>query len=234
MSRLLFIQNGETDAPGLFATVAAERGTALDILHAWDGEPVPTVANGWAGIAIGGGAMSAYQQEEFPFLRDEEALIRAARAAGRPLFGMCLGAQLIAGACGGKVFANKAKEIGFQEVRFRPEAETDPLWHGYTTPLRPVQWHGDTFSLPTGATLLASSELTENQLCRLDDLHYGLQFHLEIDVPVLTAMIEEDPGCLAPHGVDAGEFLRTAQTAIPKVEPGARSIFNRWLDRLPV
>src|SRR5215218_6350846 len=101
MSRVLFIQNGEYDPPGLFAAVLGERAVALDIVHAWDGEPVPTLPNGWAGIAIGGGSMSTYEKERFPFLSAEEALLRVARTKQVPVLGMCLGAQLMAGAFGG-------------------------------------------------------------------------------------------------------------------------------------
>ncbi len=233
MKHVLFIQHGEQDHPGLFATVLRERGFALDIVQAGTGEAVPTDLNPWSGIAVGGGGMSAYETERYPFLRDEEVLIRSARAAGKPLLGMCLGAQLMAGALGGKVFPNRAKEIGFYDIRFTPAAEDDPLWAGHTAPFQPVQWHGDTFSLPPGAVLLASSDLTENQLFRLDEWSYGLQFHLEIDVPVLTEMVETDDGWLPQNGVDPQQFLTEARVAIPKVEDIAYSVFSRWAERLP-
>jgi GMP synthase (glutamine-hydrolysing) len=232
MKRVLFIQNGEQDAPGLFAKVLLDLGVALDIVNAGCGESTPVDLDPWAGIAVGGGGMSAYETERYPFLRDEENLIRSARAAGKPLLGMCLGAQLMAGALGGKVFPNRAKEIGFYDVRFTPAAESDALWKGAST-FQPVQWHGDTFSLPPGAVLLASSDLTEHQLFRLDETSYGLQFHLEIDEPILTEMIETDDGWLPQNGVDPRQFLRDARVALPKVEPVARSVFGRWVERLP-
>lgn len=233
MSRVLFIQNGQYDAPGLFATVLRERGVALDIVHAWKGAPVPTMPNGWAGIAIGGGSMSACETGLFPFLDGEKALVHAARAADVPVLGMCLGAQLMAGALGGTVFLNAQKEIGFFEVRFTPEAERDPLWQDQTTPFQPVHWHSDTFSLPPDATLLASSDRTPNQLFRVDEVHYGMQFHLEIDEPVLRAMIEsDDDGWLPRNGVDPQRFLLDGAVAIPKVEPLAHSVFTRWTELL--
>lgn len=234
MNRVLFIQNGEYDSPGLFAKVLGECGVALDIVHAWKGEPVTIAPNGWGGIAIGGGSMSAYESEQFPFLLSEQALIRAARAQERPVLGMCLGAQLMASAFGGAVFPNTTKEIGFYEVRFTPEADRDSLWRGQNAAFRPVHWHGDTFSLPPDATLLASSDFTTNQLFRVDAALYGVQFHLEIDEPVLRAMIEsDDEGWLPKNGVDPLQFLHAAATAIPKVEPVARAIFTRWTELLP-
>jgi GMP synthase (glutamine-hydrolysing) len=232
MKRVLFLQNGEQDHPGLFAKVLREQGVALDIVQAGCGEKTPADLERWAGIAIGGGGMSAYETDRYPFLGDEETLIRSARAAGKPLLGMCLGAQLMAGALGGKVFPNTAQEIGFYDVRFTPAAESDLLWQGHGT-FQPVQWHGDTFSLPPGAVRLASSDLTENQLFRLDDASYGLQFHLEIDEPVLTEMVATDDGWLPQNGVDPEQFLRAARIAIPRVEPMARTVFGRWLKLLP-
>jgi GMP synthase (glutamine-hydrolysing) len=233
MKRVLFIQNGEEDGPGIFATVLRDRGMALDIVKAGCGESTPLDLDRWAGIAVGGGGMSAYEADRYPFLRDEETLIRSARAAGKPLLGMCLGAQLMAGALGGKVFPNRAKEIGFYDVRFTPAAEGDALWKGHTATFQPVQWHGDTFSLPPGAVLLASSDLTENQLFRLDDNSYGFQFHLEMDEPILRDMVRTDDDWLRQNDVDPQRFLREARLAMPKVESIAHSVFGRWAERLP-
>jgi GMP synthase (glutamine-hydrolysing) len=228
MTRVLFVQNGEYDHAGLFEKVMGEIGVTVEVVHAWRGDPVPTVPNGWAGIVLGGGAMSAFEQEEYLFLHAEEMLIRSARKAKRPVFGFCLGAQLMASAIGGEVFPNRAKEIGLQEIRFLPEAENDALWHGHTGPLRPVHWHRDTFSLPPEAVRLAYSDLTENQLFRVDDLHYGMQFHLEIDEESLIEMVETDDGSLARSGVNPEEFLRQASQVLPHAEPIARAIFTRW------
>lgn len=233
MSRLIYIQNGEHDHPGLLGRVCDEAGSAMDVVHAWRGEPVPTVPNGWDGIVIGGGYMSAYEQTAYPFLKAEEQLVRAAVKAGRPVLGMCLGAQVMAGSLGGRVFPGQRKEIGFHYVHFAPGALKDPVFGGLRGLISPVHWHGDTFTLPTEATLLASSELTRNQLFQIDDRHYGIQFHLEIDIPVLTEMVETDDGWLRKNGIEPEEFLLKAGTALPAIEPIARTVFNRWLSLLP-
>src|SRR5258708_29443155 len=131
MPRVLFIQHGEYDRPGLFATVLQELGVSVEIVHPSRGEAVPEWPEPWAGLALGGGAMSAYEEAEYPFLRQEAALVQAARRRGLPVLGMCLGAQIMAGAFGGKVFRNRAKEIGFFPLRFTPEAAADPLWSAH-------------------------------------------------------------------------------------------------------
>jgi GMP synthase-like glutamine amidotransferase len=232
MKRVLFVQSGDTDAPGLFADVLKDRGVALDVVHVWKGEPVPADAARWAGVAVGGGSMSAYEGEEYPFLPKVEELIRDAQSAGLPVLGMCLGAQLMAKAFGGKVFANREKEIGFFDVRFTPEGANDPLWRGHAETFQPVHWHGDTFTLPPGAVHLAESTLTPNQMFRYGEKSYGFQFHLEIDEKVLTEMIGPDGGGLPRYGVDPDAFLREGRAAFPKVRPLADAIFGRWTEFL--
>ena len=231
MNRVLFIQNGEYEGPGLFAAVLRERGVALETVHAWRGDPVPGSLQRWDAISIGGGSMSAYETAEYPFLNNEIALLNEARAARKPALGLCLGAQLMAAAYGGKVFRNHEVEIGFFDIRFTDAAGHDPLWRGQTAPpFRPVSWHRDTFTLPPGAIHLASSALTPNQLFSLDGIHYGLQFHLEIDRPLLAEMLSDgEGGGLPRHGIDPSEFLRDAEAALPHVEAVAREVFTRWI-----
>ena len=228
MPGVLFIQNGETEGPGLLATALSAAGTNLVTIHAWRGDRVPDAPDGFAGVAIGGGTMSAYQTDEYPALQQQIALTRAARAAGIPMLGLCLGAQLMAAAFDGKVFANTEREIGLHEVRFTPAADHDPLWHGHTTPFHPVHWHRDTFTLPPGAELLASSALTPHQLFRLDHASYGLQFHLEIDLPSLREMIAGDEIPLRRYGLDPAAFLRDGERKLPAIEPIAHTVFTRW------
>ncbi len=227
MKKVLFIQNGDTDGPGLFARILGELGVELDIVHAWNGGAIPPTLAGYAGAAIGGGGISVYEAGKYPWLNDCIGLVKSARAEGKPVLGMCLGAQLIAEALGGKVFANREKEIGFFDVTLAPAAASDPLWKGCPDVFRPVQWHGDTFALPPDATLLASSAITPNQLFRIGNL-YGFQFHLEIDMPTLKAMVIPDARDLAKFGVDGGEFIETGARELPRIEPLAQTVFARW------
>ena len=231
MKRVLFIQNGDTDGPGLFAKILGELDVELEIVHAWNGGEIPPTLAGYDGAAIGGGGISVYEAETYPWLKDCIRLVKSARAEGKPLVGMCLGAQLIAEALGGKVFANREKEIGFFDVTLAPSAANDPLWKGCPEVFRPVQWHGDTFALPPDATLLASSVITPNQLFRIGNL-YGFQFHLEIDLPTLEAMVIPDARDLAKFGVDGSVFIGAGARELPQIEPLARTVFARWVGLL--
>ncbi len=229
MNRVLFIQNGEYEGPGLFASALRDYGVAVETAHAWRGEALPDSPRPWDGIALGGGSMSVWETAEFPFLQNEMALLKEARAIKMPVLGMCLGAQLMAAAYGGSVFPNRTKEIGFFDIHFTEAAKKDALWRGHAASLQPVSWHGDAFTLPPGAVLLASSALTQNQLFSLDGIHYGLQFHLEIDRPLLSEMVAtDDGGGLPRQGIDPLQFLREAEIALPRVEAVARDVFTRW------
>lgn len=232
MKSVLFLQHGESDGPGLFARTLAAAGVTLDLLHAWKGDPVPLTLEGYDGLALGGGHMSVYEGETYPFLSQGIALIREARRIGHPVLGMCLGAQMIAAACGGRVFRNTAQEIGFFDVTLEPAAHDDALWHEIPAVFRPVHWHGDTFSLPADATLLGSSTLTRHQLFRIDRALYGFQFHLEFELPMLCEMIEEDAVYLSAKGVSPEAFIEDARSAAPLVEPIGWTVFQRWAELL--
>jgi GMP synthase (glutamine-hydrolysing) len=226
MRPVLFLQNGEEDGPGLFARVLSGMGISLEVIHAWRGDRLPETLAAYRGLAVGGGGMSAYQSDRF--LAEEVRLLRCARDTGTPVLGFCLGAQLLSLALGGRVFPNYTREIGLFEVRFTPEAGSDPLWQGHTAPFFPIHWHGDTFSLPPGAVWLASSRITPHQLFRWGPRMYGFQFHLEFDLPVVREMIRSDAPLLEANGVDPHRLLADAERHLPGVEPVGRAVFSRW------
>lgn len=229
MPRLLFIQHGPRDAPGLLAEVARERGAAWEVVHPWRGETLPESLAGWSGLALGGGTQSAYQESDYPFLVKEKSLLREARERGVPTLGLCLGAQLMASAFGAEVKPNRWKEIGFYPVTFSAAAAEDTLWKELPS-LIPAHWHGDTFDLPSGAMLLASSALTAHQLFVCDGRHYGLQFHLEMDLPIFDAMIADDLADLGRDGFDPEALRSAARAHFPQIESAARTVFHRWID----
>ena len=153
--------------------------------------------------------MSVHDEAEFPWLRSEKTLIAAAIEAGKKVLGICLGAQLIAEVMGGKVYPNKVKEIGFWPVRWTDEA-IKIFSH---LEVEVFHWHGETFDLPPGAVLLASSEGCVNQAFMVGENVLALQFHPEVTAGIIDDMVrfeghelEED----GPYIGKAGEIMARA------------------------
>lgn len=128
-------------------------------------------------LIVMGGPMSVNDEDEFPWLVSEKKFIGEAIHAGKPVLGICLGAQLIASAAGARVCCNYAKEIGWFPVHGIPSE--DRAIFRFPSSLKVFHWHGETFDLPFGAIRLAKSEACENQAFQIGKSVIGLQFHLE-------------------------------------------------------
>jgi GMP synthase (glutamine-hydrolysing) len=134
-----------------------------------------------------GGPQSVYQQDTYPYLTKELGFLREAAKRQVPMLGVCLGAQLLAGALGGTVRPAEQKEIGWYPVMREPGAEGDPMMDAFGQTETVFQWHGDTYSLPKGAVRLSSSPLCEEQGFRYGDNCYALQFHVEMTEAIIRA-----------------------------------------------
>jgi len=124
-----------------------------------------------------GGPIGVYETEDYPFLVDEIAGLKQRLKANKPTIGICLGAQLIAHALGAKVYAGHQKEIGWSQLEIKA-VENNQL--AALENVEVLHWHGDTFDLPSNATLLASSAIYPNQAFSIGNNILALQFHLEI------------------------------------------------------
>ena len=180
---ILAIQNDETDAPHLVGRWLEEIGFEIQILRAYAGEEVPTqVPHHVSALIPLGGHMNANEDHLHPWLAPERALLKDAIDLDIPIFAICLGTQLLAVAGGGRVEKAEAGEVGIYTIN-RLDV-SDPIFNFASVPA--AQWHEDQVTvLPAGATLLASSELCENQIYRLGSNSYGVQFHPEIDLEIV-------------------------------------------------
>ncbi len=136
-----------------------------------------------------GGPMNADEVERYPFLLMEREFLRKAINQNVPTFGICLGAQIIARALGARVYTGERKEIGWFPIELTSEGKQDAMFGQFKQNRFTVfQWHGDTFNLPKGATLLASSPAFKHQAFKFGSCH-AFQFHIEVTQEMIQSWI---------------------------------------------
>jgi GMP synthase (glutamine-hydrolysing) len=230
--KVLFIQHGEPDKPGLLGEALRDSGIALDVLRPDLGEIVPSRLSGYSGLALGGGGQGVYEKDKYPYLQAEIDLIRNTAGDELPIIGLCLGGQLMAAALGGEVRPAARKEIGFFDVTLEPISEYDPLWRGLPRSFPATHWHGDVFEIPPGGMRLGSSVQTPNQLFRYGHAMYGFQFHLEMTPDLLDELVEDAADYLADSGVNPETMRRDGRRYLPSLRATAETVFGRWTEFL--
>lgn len=184
MKPVVIFRHLATEGPGYFATYLEAHGVPWQLVKVDAGDAVPADPRQYSGIGFMGGPMSA--NDDLPWIRDALALIRRAVDADVPVVGHCLGGQLMAKALGGSVTRNPVKEIGWGEVTVAEGAEAK-RWLGAAPRAFPAfHWHGETFSIPPGATCVLSSAHCANQAFAFGK-HFGMQCHVE-----MTAQLVRD------------------------------------------
>ena len=179
------LQHAAYEGPGLIADELRSADQAFEVVRLDLGEQLPD-AGSIAGLVAMGGPMGVHDGVAHPWLAAERDLMVAAVAEGKPVLGVCLGAQQLAMALGAEVTTGEAAEIGLGRVELtgpgRQAPVTGPEYGGLSTTTIPcMHWHQDTFSLPDGAVHLAASRRFPHQAFRWGDRAYGLQFHVEVD-----------------------------------------------------
>ncbi len=228
MKRVLFVQHGAVDKPGLLAEVMADAGVEIGVAHPYDGTALPRDLRDFSGLALGGGGQSAWEVEAHPYLEREAELVREAVRAGKPVLGLCLGGQIMARALGAQVRRAAKKEIGFFPVTLAEAAESDPLAGLFPRTFGAAHWHGDIFELPTGAVGLASTNMTRHQLFRFGERCYGFQFHPEMTPTLFKELVRDEEEWFRTEGLDADALVQEAAEVLPTLEPSARAFFRAW------
>ncbi len=168
MPTCLVIQHLAPEGPYLIAEALENAGIAVELCQVFAGGQLPASLDGYSGLVVMGGPMSAASDDGFATRTAEIELLEDALERGLPALGVCLGAQLLALAAGGKVYPGaEGPEIGWAPVSLKTwEAERDVLFGELPGELTVLHWHGDTFDLPPGATHLAKSKAYPNQAFR--------------------------------------------------------------------
>lgn len=185
MKKLLVLQHVAHEILGTLNPLLKDAGFRIRYVNFARHPDAEPDLDGYHGLVILGGPMSVNDARHHPHLNTELRLIEDAMRCDLPVLGICLGAQLIAKTLGARVYPNGEKEIGWYDVTPTKDAQTDPLLDEFHGTEKIFQWHGETFELPKSATHLAYSPLCANQAFRCEANVYGLQFHLEVDEPMI-------------------------------------------------
>lgn len=187
------------------------------------------------GLVVLGGPMAADQVDRHPHLSYEKDVIRHAADLGLPVLGICLGAQLIAAAFGGKTLRRAAPEFGWVAVRPTRAGREDHLIRHFAAEERVYQWHSDTFTLPANAVHLAESDVCALQAFRLFDHIYGLQFHLEADRKLIRRWVtasqrSDEPGHPGRHP-DPALTDTECDRYLPRASALGEAVFGAFIER---
>jgi GMP synthase-like glutamine amidotransferase len=216
--RILAIENYPKTPLGLVGQAFSEAGVACEILRPFAGDALPATPDGFDALILLGGAQSALDDAEHPYLPAEAALVRAFGGADRSVLGICLGAQLVARGYGAENILGRPIEFGWRDVRTNAAGRDDPVLGAIGAGAPLFHWHADTFTLPPGATPLAMSDMTPLQAFRLGRAVYGIQFHFEAGAELVDMWTRDFAHEITPHTPDwfdryAGEAARHGAAA---------------------
>ena len=215
---------------GLIQNVLRELGIHHRYLDIARGEPLPRDLRGVGGLIVLGGPMGAYEVDRYPFLKNELGFIERALEAGRPVLGICLGAQLIAQVLGARVYQGTRREVGWGPVTVTADGREDPAFAGTDGELTVFHLHGDTYELPPDAQNLASSPLYEQQAFRVGDTIYGFQFHLEFTEPIISRLTTdaESRAYIEQAGADPKKLVAETPARVRALTEPAQRILTEY------
>jgi GMP synthase (glutamine-hydrolysing) len=212
--RLHLLEHDPNDMSHTNMTIWAERrGYPITHTYVCNNEALPSVDDlDW--LMIMGGSPHAWEDDRFPWLVAEKAFIAGVIESGKPILGICFGAQLLAESLGGRVFSNDQEEIGWYDVRLTPEGRRSFLFQDIPERFLTFHWHSDHFSLAPGCTRLAESEPTANQAYVCEGYPIvGVQFHPEYTREMVTHSAHEEG-----HGWKKSRFVDGKDAVLAKTD----------------
>ena len=222
-----------TEGPAYFATYLERRSIPWQLVALDAGAPVPRDVRKFSGLAFMGGPMSV--NDPLPWIPPVLELIREAVRKDVPVIGHCLGGQLMSKAFGGTVRANPVKEIGWGEVR-AADNHVAREWLGELQSFESFHWHGETFTIPHGATRIMESAHCPNQGFAIGK-HLGMQCHVEMTDELINTWLnsgEEEIGqaCASPGVQQRKDIERDMPARVERLHGIADRIYDRWSEGL--
>jgi GMP synthase-like glutamine amidotransferase len=220
----LVVQHVAPEGPYGIGEALRAAGVSVESCRVFAGDALPRDLTELDGVVVMG-------DEGFATRSEEVALLSSALSARLPVLGICLGAQLLALAAGGQVFAGTAgQEIGWHPITLTRASTSDPLLGGLEASFEVLHWHGDTFSLPADAVLLASSERYESQAFRVGASAWGLQFHLEVDEGAVQAFLSAFGAEADAAGISSDALAEASERALGGLGPIRELVANRFAE----
>jgi GMP synthase-like glutamine amidotransferase len=220
-ARLHIIQNDPEVPPGIIVNYIS---IPYVVVHPYRGDDLPEIRQ-ISALIVMGGAMGANDDGRYPFLTDLKKLICETVSARIPYLGVCLGGQLLASALRSKVVSHRWEELGTFAVKLTEDGRKDPLFRDFSEEFTTFQWHHDSFDIPTGGVLLASSDACPHQAFRIGCSAWGVQFHPEVNEQIIRKWCAWDSETLKK----TEEMLTSFEAEIVNYRRTARQIINNFL-----
>ena len=232
MNPIAIFRHLECEGPGYFADFLDQHDLPYTLIRIDQNEPVPSSIEDYSALVFMGGPMSV--NDDLPWIAQELKLIQQAAKHDIPMLGHCLGGQLIAKALGGVITANPVKEIGWHYVARQQNTVANDWLTTLPNDLEVFHWHGETFSIPKGASLLLSGRYCENQAFAIGNT-LALQCHVEMTAPMVKEWVTEyaDELSTPSASLQSGELiLENLEVKINQLKPIADKLYQRWIHAL--
>ena len=235
MLPVVILRFSQTEGPGYLGNFLTGKGILWTQINIDAGDDLPDDINGFSGLVLMGGPMSV--NDELPWIPDVLNLIRQAVENNIPVLGHCLGGQLMSKALCGSITQNPVKEIGWGGVS-KVGQNPAPEWVGdLPASFEVFQWHGETFSIPPGAERLLESAFCANQAFLLDNIHLGLQCHIEMTAPMIESWCavgadEIESASASPAVQQPAAMQENMSSRLIELHHVADVLYSKWIQGL--